>query len=387
MARAGMNMGQVKQRNRAAILQYINEAGPVSRKDIADETGLTPASVTQISTALLDEGILTELGTAEDEAHIAGRKKVLLDINDKNAYVYAVNIEPERTTVALSDLRGNVASLEWLTTERDLPPATFLTKIANLCAKLSEGKSDGIIKKIRAISVGITGIVDKASGVSVRAYGIWKEEVAVADILQAKLNLPVFLTNNVDAFSLAELLFGVGKKYDNLLIIKWGPGVGSTIVIDNKIYEGRHGKTAEIGHTIVEPDGKKCLCGRRGCLETKVSYRALKKIANFTPETFGEVYQSVKKKDRKEFDEAIDLFARTIVNAGVLMSPNRIVLEGNLLQSKVIRDRLIKSCKAYDEKYDENRIAFSKLFDREDYIGPVAVFFDKALDGAFAIDE
>ena len=68
----------------------------------------------------------------------------------------------------------------------------------------------------------------------------------------------------MNAFAMAELLYGMGREYDNLLIIKWGPGVGSAIVIDDQLYEGRHGKAAELGHYIVERDGRLCGCGRQG---------------------------------------------------------------------------------------------------------------------------
>jgi len=101
MNRTGMNMERVKRQNRSLILNYINSTGPVSRKDIAAATGLTAAAVTQISAALISEGVLTVKGTSTERTGEAGRRKVLLDIDPEVSLAYTVNIEPDITTIAV----------------------------------------------------------------------------------------------------------------------------------------------------------------------------------------------------------------------------------------------------------------------------------------------
>ena len=91
MRKAGMNMAQVKKQNRSSILNCVNECEPVSRKDIADLIGLTPAAVTQICSELIQEGVLEEQGF-ETQSVRAGRKKVLLNLNYNCFYVITVNI-------------------------------------------------------------------------------------------------------------------------------------------------------------------------------------------------------------------------------------------------------------------------------------------------------
>ena len=373
MGRTGMNMGVVKLQNRSLVLNYINGNAPVSRKDVADATGLTPAAVTQICNALISEGLLTELGTAEESSG-AGRKKVLVDINYNYAYLFSVNIEPEQTYIALSNLKGDFLATRTIDTLKDVASEVFLAKVADICEDIRENAKERVRKRILAISVGITGIVNRETGTSVRAYGIWKDEVPVCDILSKALGLDAFIENNVNAFAKAVMLYGVGRFYDNLHIIKWGPGVGSTIIIDGRVYEGRHGKAAELGHFIVEKDGKECSCGRRGCLETKVNYKALNEIVKFDKDSFGEAYINASDEQKKKIEEAIDLFARTIINSSTIMAPNRVVLCGYLFHDDVIRDILIKDCKMYDSAFDENRIIYTTLADSEDFIGPVAAF-------------
>lgn len=368
--RVGANMETVRRRNRAAILHYLNDHGPTSRKDMAAAIGLTPAAVTQICAELLTQGLIAETGT-DGTDNRAGRKKVLLALDYDACFAYAVNIEPERTTVALSNLNGTLAWVRSLHTDPDLPPERFLAQIVDLCRALAGQLPAGT--QPAAVGVGITGIVDRQQGCSVHAYGIWNQPVEVAHILQGRLNVPVWVENNVNAFALAELLYGTGRAHDNLMVVKWGPGVGCALIIDQKIYEGHHAKAAELGHCIVEKNGALCQCGRRGCLETKVSYRALCKILPFDAENFGQVYTQAAGTDRRrQFDEAIDFFARTLVNTATVVAPDRILLTGSLFESETIRCAFIEACAAYDAVW-RTRVLWSKLAPKEHYLGPVAL--------------
>lgn len=365
---AGANMETVRKRNRATILKFINDSGPVSRKDLADVTGLTPAAVTQICTDLLQEGILVETGMdAENQG--AGRKKILLDIDYDYAYVFAINIEPEYSVVALSNLCGNMVAYDRCKTDTGVAPEVFLNRLAQTCQKMKT-EHPKIAQKVIAVGVGITGIVDKTNGVSKKAYGIWGSEVAVGDLLSKAMDLPVYVENNVNAFARAELFYGTGRQHDNLMVIKWGPGVGCAMIIDQEVYEGRHHKAAELGHFIVDPQGERCRCGRRGCLETIISYQALNKIVPFEQKDFGAVYLEHR---AQGFDEAIDIFARSIVNSATIMAPNRIIITGALFQGAEIREALIQACGRYDATWKEQRVLYSELSDREGYIGPVAI--------------
>ena len=379
--KSGINMERVKRENRSLILKCINDIGPVSRIDIAEATGLTAASVTQITTSLIAEGILSEVGISPENTGTAGRKKILLDINPDSAWVIAVNIESETTTAAVCDMKGNIVNglFRQIPTDKKSAAKKFLHELSGICMSLAVGLKPKQRRLIKCVSIGLPGIVDKENGIAVHAYGVWKEPVNIAQIMNEKLSLPVIVENNVNAFSAAEILFGIGKNYDSLLVIKWGPGVGSTIVVDKKVYEGRHGKNAELGHFIVKKDGKQCSCGRKGCLETVLSYKELQKTAPFAPENFGEVYSSSKGTVKKSFDNAIDLFARTIVNTSTILAPNRIVLSGSLFGSAIVRDKLIECCKAYDPAYNENRICYTALSSKESYIGPVAVYIERYL--------
>ncbi|MCR5145467.1 MAG: ROK family transcriptional regulator [Lachnospiraceae bacterium] len=368
----GSNMETVRKSNRFAILKYLNDNGPTSRKDLAGAIGLTAAAVTMICNNLLAEGVVQESGVGESNGK-AGRRQIYLDLVYDAAYVISVNIEIENTTIALCDLRGDELENVCFATESNVKPDKFLEKIKKSISAILKtlGKK---AKLVQGISVGVPGLVDAGNGISQKAYGVWDEEVFIKDFFEKEFAIPTMVSNNVYAFAKAEQLYGMGKGHENLMIIKWGPGVGCAMIIDEHIYEGRHGKAAELGHFIVEKDGEKCNCGRRGCLETKISYQALQKVDKFEMDEFGTCYENSKGKVRERFDEAIDLFARTIVNSATIMAPNRIVLAGAMFESENVRKKLIECCQGYDEHFTEKRIVYSKLASKEAFIGPVAAY-------------
>ncbi len=375
---SGMNMPQVKRNNRASILRCILEQGPTSRKDIARLTGLTAPAVTQLCAGLMESGLLAECGTLPQSTQTgrrgAGRKKILLDIDYASRHLLAVTLGVETAILAVSDLRGECLCRASLATDRRVPPEEFLARVAAE-AQAMLARAPAPLPHLFGVSVTVPGAVDKERGLSLQAYGIWDRQVAVCRILGEALGLPVCIENNVSAFAVAELLYGAGRRDENLLLIKWGPGVGSAILTDGRLYEGRHGKAAELGHFIVERGGPLCRCGRRGCLETKVSWQALCRTAPFLPERFGEAYRRAKAQGTAgTFDDAIDLFARTIVNFATILAPNRVILFGPMFRDALIRQKLTQACCAYDAQFDARRILYSTLAKKEETVGPAAVF-------------
>ena len=387
MRKTGINMERVKQQNRSLILHTINRLGPVSRKDLSSLTGLTPASITQTTTVLLNEGILVETGTVIEKDKGAGRRKVLLDINAKKYRVCTITIEAEDTTIAISDCKGKLLNgsngecLVRFKTNRKAVPENYLQSIADECRKMMDTLPEVSRKTIQCVSVALTGIVDRANGISVHAYGVWNQEVNVREILEKELGLPVLLYNNVDAFAMAELLYATGKTQSNLLLVKWGPGVGCTIIIEDEIFEGRNGESAEMGHMIVEQNGKQCACGRKGCLETVVSYSALQELITFKPEDFGHAFMNATEEIKYELRKRMGLFARCIVNTGTMFVPDKIILCGKLFASEIIRNEMVLACVKFDPGYGVNKTVYTSLADQEGYIGPVAVYAETLLLG------
>ena len=392
MAHTGINLENVKENNRSAILKLLNEQGAMSRKDLAEQLGLTAATVTLICSDLIAMGILREQG-ALNEGRRAGRKKILVGIDYTCRYVLSVCIEATNTWVTLSDLRGEKVAQRQIKTENKTEPTAFLCRVAAVCRDVVQ-QSGIAMDLILGVGVSVPGAVDRQMGVSKSAYRVWEHRVEVARILKEQLNCPVILENNVKAFAEAELIYGSGKKNDNLLFLKWGPGIGSALVVHDEIYESRTSKEGEIGHITVEKGGKLCRCGRRGCLETKASIHSIAEQVGgvCTPESMPVLHQYVngdvtriRARNMEEWiqvddpgmwkvlDGIVELVAWNVCHSLTLLAPEALILYGQVFSVPQVRERFLKFCKEYDGAYDENYITMSELSEQIDYIGPLAI--------------
>lgn len=105
------------------------------------------------------------------------------------------------------------------------------------------------------------------------------ENVPLQRSLEELLALPVALENDANAVAYGEKSFGAGKGFNSLVCITLGTGVGGGIILDGKIWRGAFGMAGEVGHMVIEPEGHKCSCGNRGCLETYASATAIVRMA------------------------------------------------------------------------------------------------------------
>jgi glucokinase len=99
----------------------------------------------------------------------------------------------------------------------------------------------------------------------------WKGVIPLAEMLDKRMKLPVVLTNDANAAAIGEMLYGAAKGMTNFIVITLGTGLGSGIVVNGELLYGHDGFAGELGHTIVDPEGRTCGCGRKGCLETYAS--------------------------------------------------------------------------------------------------------------------
>lgn len=392
MAYSGINLENVKNQNRAAILKLLNDHGPMSRKDLSVQLGLTPASVTTICGDLLAEQMLFELGEQPGAKHV-GRRKILLGLNYEYRYVLSISIETPTTCVTLCDLRGEHRVQRRLETRTSDAPELFLKRVANAGkALLWENKIPR--EQLLGAGVSVPGPVDRTTGVATHAYRIWDQPVEVVRLLEGALECTVLLENNVKAFAQAELTYGLGRRQENLLLLKWGPGVGSAIITQGAIYDSNTYKSAEIGHVRVEADGRLCRCGRRGCLETRVAShpiaRHLRQVcsAQDTPLLWQAVEGEPERinvhnlerwaaldepKMWRALEEDIDTFVNVVGAMLTMLVPDHLILYGYMFRLPHFKEKFLAACRRYDPAYDEGYIKVSELDEKTEYIGPLAV--------------
>jgi glucokinase len=130
---------------------------------------------------------------------------------------------------------------------------------------------------VGAVGIAVAGWVDHSRrSVLFSAHLPWRYE-PVADKLSARLGLPVVLENDANAATWAEYQFGAGRDLQDFVVVTVGSGIGSGIIADGRLLRGAHGLAGEFGHSVVAPDGPECPCGRRGCVDSLASGRALQR--------------------------------------------------------------------------------------------------------------
>lgn len=133
-------------------------------------------------------------------------------------------------------------------------------------------------EKISGVGLGIPGLIDKESGEIASSPNMPKWlHFNVIDFMSKRINLPIKIVNDASAAALGEAKFGSGKQYKYLIMITLGTGVGGGIVFDGKLIDGNHSQGAQLGHGVIVHNGRRCGCGRRGCLEAYASASALSK--------------------------------------------------------------------------------------------------------------
>lgn len=397
----GINLENVKNNNRSAILSILNNSGAMSRKDIAARAGLTPASVTLICAELLEEGVIYELGELVEEKR-AGRKKILVDINPSYRHFLCICIESDETCISVTDCKGNVKCQRNLATDKRLKPEIFLLKVAQEGKEIMK-ESGAASEGFMGAAVSLPGMVDRQKGISVNTFSIWTEQVPVKEILEKELSLEVVVENNLKASAESELLFGSGKDNDGFLILKWGPGVGSAIIIDHRIYQGANGLAGEIGHVSLGKGGKVCNCGRRGCLETEVSTHAIMADILFACEdekkaekmpvlkkmlddgyimTYRNVHEWAAIGDpgvKKILEDKIDKLAFSMRNYISVMNPEKVILTGYLFDVPGVFEKFTEIYKEYDGLVPEGFFARSGASFGASHIEPLATALNEWL--------
>jgi len=203
-----------------------------------------------------------------------------------------------------------------------------------------------------------TGTIDFAPNLK------WEGVVYLVDLFKKHFNLPVYLTNDANAAAIGERIYGAAKGIDDFMMVTLGTGLGSGFVVNGNLVYGHDGFAGELGHTIVEKNGRTCGCGRKGCLETYASASGivitskefLENSNNSLLSGLNEITsKSIADAAHKGDQLALDIFDYTaeklgfsLANTVAISSPKLIVLFGGLAQSG---DLIINPTKKYMEDY------------------------------------
>jgi len=379
----------IKKINTSLILNTIRERGTISRAEIAKLTGLTPATVTNITAELIRYDLVLEAERGESSG---GRKPVMLKINSDGYYVIGLNICSNEVELIVSNLNADIIFEDRFYINRFIPSDNVLNTIIHKLKRWIQKNAD---KKILGIGVGVHGLVSSQKGVSIFAPNLGWENVPIKSMLEEGLGLPVFIDNDVRTMTLGESWFGSARDISNFVFIYVGYGIGGSIVINNQLYKGITEGAGEIGHTTIEINGPRCSCGNHGCLQALASEQALMQRAEeklkqgshskikelqgdqtLTPET---IYKAAAQDDSiavelvKEQAKYLGVGIANLINT---FNPASIVINGNLAKlSSIVMEIVHNEVQQRSMKFLQNsvNIIFSDLGEKAALKGAVAL--------------
>ncbi|MEO8287879.1 MAG: ROK family protein [Chloroflexota bacterium] len=186
--------------------------------------------------------------------------------NGPERLVAGVDVGGTKVAVLIVDDHDNVCSRLTVPTILNGPEST----LAGIVAAVQEavGRAGADISDVAAVGVGVPGRVDTETGVVRSAVNLGWREMPVGEAISARLGVPCFLENDVRMAAIGVQRYMGSSANRNIAYVSIGTGIAAGMILDGHIYRGAHGLAGEIGHMIINRDGKRCPCGARGCLET-----------------------------------------------------------------------------------------------------------------------
>jgi predicted NBD/HSP70 family sugar kinase len=255
-----------------SVLQLIWQQRRISRAEIARQAGLSRSTVSEIVGELLPTGLVAEIGAGPSRG---GRRPIVLEFQDDAYVVLGVEMGANHVCVALTDLRGRI--LNWVCRPHPVrdDPRGARGVITELCVQsLDPAVAGGI--PLAGIGVAAPSPVHPTEPRQLDKVVLpeWGGELGLGTLAES-LGAPLMVDNDANLGALAERWWGAGREVDDFFYIKLATGIGAGYVFDGQIYRGATGVAGEIGHVAIDPRGKTCVCGLRGCLATMVGAEAL----------------------------------------------------------------------------------------------------------------
>ena len=283
-ARGLANQRAVRRHNLGVVLRHVSEHGPRSRATIALETGLNKTTVSSLVTELIGLDLLVERGL--EQRGTVGRPGQVVELSGSGVVALGLEINVDYLAVRALDLTGaeRYRSID-VRDNRRIEVDAVLDRLGSLATVALEEVQTSGLRPVGA-TVALPGLVDAAGGVLLVAPNLGWNDVPVVEGLHDRLSGPGFplaADNEANLAALAELWEGTARGLSDVLYVSGEIGVGAGIIVGGELFRGSQGFGGEFGHMTIDPTGRPCACGSRGCLETLVGLEALLERAGLDP--------------------------------------------------------------------------------------------------------
>jgi predicted NBD/HSP70 family sugar kinase len=260
---------------RNAVIATLLRNEQLSRSELSELTGVSPAAITEVTQAFLLRGLLVELPSLSTGGR-RGRPIVQLQLQASHAYFVGISVAESSMPMVITDLRGRVVE------RHSLPICKAPADLAESTRKAFQEllRSSGIARsRVHGIGITVAGIVDAEEGVCRYSAALNWRDVPVAALMAKALRMPAWVDNDANAVAVGEKFFGKARDMEHFSSVMLGRTIGSAHYMHGMLYRGYDDSAGEIGHITVDPKGSLCRCGRYGCLDTIAGGYALRDSA------------------------------------------------------------------------------------------------------------
>ncbi|QIZ97453.1 ROK family protein [Leifsonia sp. PS1209] len=319
------------------VLAVLRDRGAMSRAQIAPLVGLSRTTLSEITGSLLDTRAIVVTKTDAVSREGRGRPAELLALDPRAGQHLGADFTHRAVHVAVADASHEIIA----SGSMEYPHgAEWRVRVEVALALLDDlERSTGVhYDALQGIGIGVSSPVsrpEEGSGEHRTLAGGPLITATIEDAFTSRFDAPILIDNNTRLAALAEAEWMLGQPTRDLIYLRLADGCGGGLVVDGALVSGRSGFAGEIGHVTVEPDGEPCSCGKRGCLETVASLRALTAAAHpFGVASAAELAQRARSGD----PDVVGLLARvgavvgrTLAILGTALSPSEVVLGGQVV--------------------------------------------------------
>ncbi|MTH46098.1 sugar metabolism global transcriptional regulator Mlc [Intestinirhabdus alba] len=270
------HIDQIKQTNAGVVYRLIDQLGPVSRIDLSRLAQLAPASITKIVREMLEAHLVQELEIKEGGSR--GRPAVGLIVETEAWHYLSLRISRGEIFIALRDLSGKEVVKECLA----LPLYAETPLLERIIVMVDEffTRHQQKLERLTSMAITLPGIIDTVNGI-VHSMPFYEDvkEMPLGRALAQHTGVPVYIQHDISAWTMAEALFGASRGARDVIQVVIDHNVGSGVITDGRLLHAGSSSLVEIGHTQVDPYGKRCYCGNHGCLETIASVESILELA------------------------------------------------------------------------------------------------------------
>lgn len=282
-----------RENNSVLVLSEIINRPEISRAMISEVTGLNKATVSEIVRKLIQDDFVIEIGPGKSTSS-GGRRPIMLTVNKKAGISISFDVRYDEISYLITYLDGE--KIKYNIIETSVNKDNIVDLISDRVNEFRSTMKEtpfGII----GVTISIHGIVDKNLIQFTPYFDL--DKIDLKGALEEKLDLPFHIENEANLSALAEAAFDT--DHQNLISFSAHTGIGAGIILNEQLYRGYKGRSGEIGHTVLYPNGISCPCGNQGCLEqycsTKAIVRKFQQLKGDQSLTFEDLIESYHQKD------------------------------------------------------------------------------------------